>query len=205
MRPRGHADTSADESGPSSLQSSLGSSRQHEEDATDGDGNQLQQQHYYQRQGAHDSIENELDFLSSRLGNKFLSPPSQFSNHYDTMRYNQGMITIESGRLQGRQLHPHHMVRQPRSRSAASLPIAGLDTAGQPHPPGGGVAGLAPNGMPPNVLPGGGSASAAVAAAAARRESAVSVTSLSVYDAMGGGGGGQMTGADHNLTFLQYM
>ena len=112
----------------------------------------------------------------------------------------QGMITIESGRLQGRQLHPHHMVRQPRSRSAASLPIAGLDTAGQPIPPG-----VAPNGMPPNVHPGGGSASAAVAAAAARRESAVSVTSLSVYDAMGGGGGGQMTGADHNLTFLQYM
>ena len=56
VRPRGHADTSADESGPSSLQSSLGSSRKHEEDAADGDG-QLQQQHYYQRQGAHDSIE----------------------------------------------------------------------------------------------------------------------------------------------------
>ena len=52
VRPRG-ADTSADESGPSSLQSSL-SSRQHEEDTADGDG-QLQQ-HYYQRQGADDSM-----------------------------------------------------------------------------------------------------------------------------------------------------
>ena len=31
---------------------------------------------------------------------------------------------------QGRQLHPHHMVRQPRSRSAASLPIAGIDVQG---------------------------------------------------------------------------
>ena len=111
------------------------------------------------------------------------------------------MITIESGR-QGRQLHPHHMVRQPRSRSAASLPIAGLDTAGQPIPPGGVAAGVAPNGMPPNVLPGS-SAAAVAAAAAVRRESAVSVTSLSVYDAMGGGGAGQMTGAEFILPILQ--
>ena len=77
---------------------------------------------------------------------------------------------------QGRQLHPHHMVRQPRSRSAASLPIAGVDVS-QPIPPGC----VAPNGMPPN----------AAAAAAMRRESAVSVTSLSVYDPIGG----QMTGS----------
>ena len=93
------------------------------------------------------------------------------------------------------------MVRQPRSRSAASLPIAGLDSAGQPIPPPGVAAGLAPNGMPPNVLPGG----SAAAVAAVRRESAVSVTSLSVYDAIGGGGGGQMTGADPNLTLLKYI
>ena len=110
------------------------------------------------------------------------------------MKSKTDSITIESDRRQGRQLHPHHMVRQPRSRSAASLPIAGIDTVGQPPPPPGGVAGVAggaPNGMPPNVLPG-----SAAAAAAVRRESAVSVTSLSVYDAMGGaGGGGQMTGS----------
>ena len=87
------------------------------------------------------------------------------------------------------------MVRQPRSRSAASLPIAGLDTVGPPIPPG-----VAPNGMPPNVLPGGS------AAAAVRRESAVSVTSLSVYDTMGGGGGGggQMTGSRFTLRLLQF-
>ena len=78
---------------------------------------------------------------------------------------------------QGRQQHPHHMVRQPRSRSAASLPIGGVDvTASPPHPP----PGVAPNGMPPNAP-----------AAAMRRESAVSVTSLSVYDPMGC----QMTGS----------